>query len=993
MGAAQTPANVPPADTASAEATSVPSALLADSVITGVVVNAQGAPLPGLRLEVVGTTLQVNTDADGAFRLGGLSSRKVTLRISGIGYRPRTQTVDVGSRNLRLVMTEAPFNLDELVVTGVPGATEKRALGNAVGQLNPTDLTDVVPVADVTDMLNGRIPGVALNRGGGLAGTSGTVTIRGRSSMSLPPTPLIYIDGVRVSSDFGFRGSGQSYADFNALDLVDPEDIEKIEVIKGPSAATLYGTEASAGVIQIITKKGAGGGKAKIDLSIRQGTNWFMDAEGRIPINYWKNPATGEIVTENLVALEDARGTPIFRSGHTQDYNLNLSGGTEQLGYYTSLNYDRDEGVTKDNHSGRTSARARVTFKPTSTVQVDASTGFSLIDTRLPLLGGLATSVSNIYYGSPSTLDTPLRGFWQMPAEIQRSIYSNNYNQRRTIGGLEVKHRPASWFEQRLAIGLDLGSNEQDTYSPRLAPELVQFVGTSGVTGSRVLREEAVQNLTFDYSGTATWRPSSTLEAKTSLGAQHYRKATDYQTATAQNFPAPGLKAISAASVRQVTQDRIENNTLGVFAQQQLGYKGRLYLTGALRVDDNSAFGKNFDFVTYPKMSASWVINEEPFWKVGFVNSLKLRAAYGASGQQPTANAAVRTYGPIIGEGDQPGLVPQAVGNPDLKPERGEEIEAGLDANLFHDRIGLEFTYYRKRTKDAILLVNVPPSSGFYPNQQYTNAGTIKNNGAEMLVSAQVVNGRSVGLNLSASVSTNHNEILKLADGIPFINSGWIPNRNQPGYPVSSYFFKRVVSAELDADHKPINVLCDGGPGNAPVACNVAPRVFIGQPEPTWEGSVSSTLSLGRSLQLYANVDFKLGWSTYDWATYSRCVGRPLCDISVSPEKYDAITLAEQDLARTFEGGYYVTKMGFAKLREVALSYTLPNQWARALGATNAVVSIAGRNLHTWTNYHNLPDPEVSFKPPGQSSDRDSPWTLGVNPLPTQFITTVHLTF
>src|SRR5207253_7371469 len=268
------------------------------------------------------------------------------------------------------------------------------------------------------------------------------------------------------------------------------------------------------------------------------------------------------------------------------------------------------------------------------------------------------------------------------------------------------------------------------------------------------------------------------------------------------------------AATTSGSEDVLENKSAGVFVQEQLGINNRLFLTGALRADDNSAFGANFKFVTYPKLSASWVVNEEPFWKRnGALSTLKLRAAWGQAGQQPDAFAAQQSYAPTSGNAGVPTLTPQNLGNPDLKPERGEELEVGLDAGLFHDESTLSFTYYNNYTKDAIVPRTIKPSLG-YPGTQLVNLGEVRNWGYEVQLDSRLFESQRFAGTLGFGFSYNNNRVLDLG-GVPLVQYARgtaIPQVQQDrvGYPIGSYFRVLLVSAQLDAKKNPINLLCKG---------------------------------------------------------------------------------------------------------------------------------------------------------------------------------------
>jgi outer membrane receptor protein involved in Fe transport len=462
--------------------------------------------------------------------------------------------------------------------------------------------------------------------------------------------------------------------------------------------------------------------------------------------------------------------------------------------------------------------------------------------------------------------------------------------------------------------------------------------------------------------------------------------------ASGSQFPAPGLQTIAGTAIKSGSDDYFQNTTVGLFAQQQLAWHNRVFLTGAVRGDDNSAFGKNFNFVVYPKVSGTWVINEEPFWHLGFVNTLKLRAAFGAAGQQPDAFAALRTFRPVTGPGDQAAVTTQSIGNPDLKPERGEEFEAGFEAGLFNQRVSVDFTYYHQTRRDAILLAPVPPSGGFI-GTQFINAGKIRNKGAELQVNANVLNSHTLAWDLTLSASTNANKILDLG-GQPPVPVGIFPiaQRHAEGFPVAAFFGQRIVSAALDANGTAINLMCDGGPtaGGQAVSCDVAPRVYLGRSTPKYEGAVTSTFTFRDRLQLRAMVDFKTGHKRFNTNDWARCTVLGVCEENVSPEKFDPIRVAyAQRGSQLLLIDGFVNKASFAKLREVSLSYELSSRLARSIGASRALVSLAGRNLHTWSSWTGL-DPEL--EQPGSFGELSSS-EQSIMPLPIQFRFALNLVF
>jgi TonB-linked SusC/RagA family outer membrane protein len=958
-----------------------------DSVVAGVVQSAATSePLEGARLSIEGTPLVQTSDANGRFRFSGLTGIEVTLRVARVGYQPVTQVARVGTIDLRVGLREAAVRLDEIVVTGQPDSTARRAVGNSIVSIDAPAAFELSGAGDAAKLINGRAPGVTIQPNSGKVGAGPSITVRGLGSLSLNTQPLVYIDGVRVNNDVQSGPLSAGGLVISRLNDIAPEDIQSIEIIKGPAAATIYGTEASNGVIQILTKKGRPGARPQVSVLVQQGTNWFQNPEGRIPANFGLD-TLGNVVSQSLVQQETDRGTPIWKNGYTQSYNVSASGGSSAIQYYLSGSFDDDDGIEKVNRSRRFAGHANLAFPINQ--RLDISTSLNYVKGKYHLGSDYSDGVLfNTLYGLPVLAETPTRGFLLAPPEAYYSgVFDNTQDLSRFTGSVTVNHRPGKWFSHRLTLGLDQTGEDNQALTQFMPPNVSQFFDPITALGRLDLNHQDVAFYTADYAATARFQLSPKVSSTSSIGGQYYQRRVDSVGVTGLEFPAPGFKTGNSTATTTGQQEFVTNKTIGLFAQQQFGLNDRVFLTGAVRIDNNSAFGDNFDLATYPKVSGAWVVSEEPFWHLGFVNALKLRAAYGASGQQPQSFAALRTYQPSTGPNDNPSVTPQFVGNPDLKPERGEEIELGFEAGLFN-RVGIDFTVYSKQTKDAILLRGVPPSGGF-PNEQFVNIGQVSNKGIELQVTAQPITGPNFSWDLGASVATASNYIKDLG-GIPSI-SVFPPQSEVEGYPIGSYFIKRVVSAEVDPSGVLTSALCDGGPGQAPVDCSIAPLVFAGTPIPKVVGAFTTTLTLFRNLRLYGLVDFKRGHHRFDTDRWIRCDVFANCEEAVTPEGRDPRLLADMQLGADLQTiNSFIDDAGFFKLREVSASYTLPDRWAGAIGAQRATITVTGRNLHTWTNYRGL-DPERQSSQ-GQSAPLDF-FDQAVTPTLAQFVTSISLNF
>ncbi|HMI58258.1 MAG TPA: TonB-dependent receptor plug domain-containing protein, partial [Gemmatimonadaceae bacterium] len=394
-------------------------ALAQTTTISGIVTDAAKTPVLAAQVSIPGTRYAAASDKDGRFHIVGIADpagTAVTLVARRIGYASTSVTAHTGDENVEIRLTATAVSLNEIVVTGTPGSTERRALGVDVAQIDAATLVQKSPVQNVQDLLNRRTPGVTLLASSGVVGAGSTVRIRGVSSFSLTNQPLIYVDGVRVDNSQGTGVSNQSFGaatttrwnDFN------PDDIESIEIVKGPAATTLYGTEAANGVIQIITKKGQIG-KTAWDFNTRQGANWFHDPAGRLWTNFDTN-ADGDTLSENynelLQRYQDSTGAKsIFTTGYKQGYDASVGGGNALIRYHVSGGYDRNEGVEPTNNDNNYTGRANLSIYPNDKIDIAVSTGYNVNKTNLSVEAGYGGTTFTTYYMDPATIGTPSLGF------------------------------------------------------------------------------------------------------------------------------------------------------------------------------------------------------------------------------------------------------------------------------------------------------------------------------------------------------------------------------------------------------------------------------------------------------------------------------------------------------------------------------------------------------------------------------------------------------
>jgi TonB-linked SusC/RagA family outer membrane protein len=979
--------------------------------VSGTVLTvASQRPLPGAEVGVQGVPGRgAVTDASGRFTLTGLSGTTAILDIRLIGYRPLVDTVTVGTTTLRVELTETAVELNQTVVTGTAGGAQKRELGTSVATVNVADAEAQTAVPTVEGLLNGRAPGVDVIPTSGQVGSGSQIRVRGIGTLSLSSTPLFYIDGIRVDN-----GQTGLVARFNDIP---PEEIESIEVLKGSAAATLYGTEAARGVVNIITKRGQAGAP-QYTFTEESGTQWFNDAAGRWPTNYWIDPASitpanpnGTLSSINYVKSEAANGTPLFRDGGINNYGLSASGGAGIYRYFVSGEWNDANGINIQNARLQKSVRTNLSVVPSTKFDLETSVGYITSHTNISTEGSGGGLLFTGEYAEPqrtlAACPTPYvrgcgwsRGGFSSPPEVYDASLSWQDVQRFT-GSVSMRYDPFPWMTHRLLIGTDYTLEDIQGYLPYQTDSTIVFFEGSGFDGSRSETTQQTTFNTYDYSGAVLFSINPNLVSKSTLGLQYY---TNYQTALAasgSHFPSPGLSTITATGTKNPpTSNTIGENTLGGYFQEEIALSDRLFVTGAVRLDNNSAFGSNASFTTYPKGGVSWVASDDPHVRAklpSWVDELRLRGAYGESGQQPVTNSALQTLTPVAGPNGATTLTPLTVGNPNLKPEIVAETELGFEAGLLRDRIGVDLTLFSDVSHDAILAQPVAPSTGFGASSQFVNAGRIDKHGIEVALKGQIIDRRDYGWEMQFNIAATTSKIISLGGGADtLISLGTAPPEQQRvGYSPFDFFTYRVVSATFNSTTGKANtdstLLCDNGKGGTTpcfakgTTSIVAPAVFMGHSIPTTTGSWSNTFRYKR-FRLFIMADFQAGFSKLNNNLRLNCQLTGDCIYDVFPQNYNPAIIATTQNSGTLRD-FFIQPSSFWKLRDVALSYDAPSEWTRLVGAKALGITLAAHNLTTLTQYGGL-DPENSLMTSSGAST-----AIGIDQAEFPQLTSVTLSF
>ncbi|MQA91332.1 MAG: SusC/RagA family TonB-linked outer membrane protein [Gemmatimonas sp.] len=937
--------------------------------VTGRVTDATTAqPLASAQVSIAELGVGALTQQNGRFILVNVPAGTHTVTVQRIGYRNGTSavTVTVGeATNVDFAIEEEALALDEIIVTGTPGGTQRRALGNSVAQVEAADVVERSTITDMQELLSARAPGLTFQTNNGNVGAGSQIQIRGVSSLELGAQPLIYVDGVRIDNSANkgpalgnSEGAASSLNDFN------PQDIESIEVIKGPAAATLYGTEASAGVIQIITKKGLSGAP-EFNLMIRQGGNFMRDPAGVLGTKY-ACPDTAIIpesgracreadllsynayeIANDWVRQENWNGQDeILQMGHAQGYNLSVRGGTDQVRYFLSGDYSNDEGVLYYNWDKAVRLRGNVSVLFTEDLTIDVSTGYTQGESRfadVPGEGNIFHDLVWSRYNSSISEDPATIFNDRLPYASEKVESLRNYN--RFTGSATASYN-WNWLTQRLIVGLD---KSWDTNS-RLIPldPAGNYEGSyddeTGTGGVLFYGRPSTTNATFDYAATADYQPTDALTFTTSVGAQYYFEELEEITNTGRAFGTNLQTTLNQTAIDQLTLtfEDVQNKSLGVYFQEQVGWADRIFLTGAIRADDNSAFGSGFDLEYYPKVSLAWVLSEESFWPAGApINSLRLRGAWGKAGRQPDTFAGVTTYTSFQGPAG-PGITPFTPGNENVGPEVSTEIELGVDFALFDDRVSGEFTYYDQTVNDALVNQGIAPSLGV-PGDVSLNLGELAVSGWEATLSSRLYQSDNVAFDLNLSGDHTQNEIVSLGEGV-------LESDNfQLGFPYPNVTGTYLDSAAVLNTGVYGNAWCDRGtpegrPGGESVPCSdlqgFETSLLYGPAYPTYNFAIAPTLTLFNDLQLFALADGEYGRWVADVNTQYAGVYR---NTRAAQLRTDPLYLAgnavgdERYLGRVPADHW--------KLREVGARYNLPQSLVQRMGADRASISFSGRDL------------------------------------------------
>lgn len=878
------------------------------TIIKGKVTDDAGNILIGANVFIESTGYGGATGMDGQYTFlvpVGQTERDVTVTARFMGYKPKSADLQLSAGTLERDFSLEPdiLKMEEIVVTGTGYELKKKELASPVTTINRREI-EMAPAETIDELLQSRMSGGSVNMNTGQPGAGSRLRIRGVNSATVSQTPVIYVDGVRVDAADNARleiGSGGPVS--SALSDILVSDIDRVEVIKGGAAATLYGSEAANGVIQIFTKKGKAG-EPRWKFSLQQGVN----------------------MPETKYLYESMTEEFFLQNGHYQKYSGSLDGGTALLTYHLSANLQKQQGVMLNNNDIKLGLNAGFRAFPMEKLQLDFNAGL----VRHNFERNLSNNHIGDMFGAMEAHDPAFFMDGVTDADRQEivdaffMIDNDEYVNRYTFG-TTARYNPAPYFTAKLTLGTDYRKNEQRYFTPIAAGWISVFPN-----GALERHDREYLSLTLDWANTLKFPYEGDIQSTLTFGAQGFREEDRQLYIIGEDFALEGVEDFDNAASLSPTESNWSIFSGGLYLNEQLGYKDRIFLNAGIRVDGNTAFGDRVTSVAYPKLGLAYNISDESFWPGGkWVSSFKLRTSYGKTGMFPDPFTRDRTYiqGPYLSAVSVQFNNP---GDPNLKPEKTTTIEGGMDAAFLNDRIAVELTYFQDKTTDALFDVPEDPSTGW--DEQLRNLGVIENKGIEVAVNANVLNKKDYKLDIGGSFATLDNKVTDMGGAAGFNIGGFdfLPLRIEEGHPVGVFRTNRPLgNGQVAYDELVYSPIADKSFGlNLYFTYKNNLRLGLAG-DGQMGGYILNTGSVLRFFNLY-----------YVFGEEFRV-----------PEGYDFVTASE----------VFIEKSDYFKLREVSLTYTLPWTFGGRIH-----LSAKGRNLLILSRTREM-DPEMN----GVRSARD----------------------
>jgi len=930
--------------------------------INGRVTDAKSMPVPGVNVMVNQTKQGTTTDVDGKFSI--VVPDNATLMISSAGFQSQTINVTSSQTDVQVKLLEDFAKLDEVVVTGLATTVKRRNLANAVGTVSSKELNGVAPAQTFDAALNGKVTGAYINANSGAPGGGISVKLRGVTSVFGNTQPLYVVDGIYVDNTTTSAGlnavtgairdgnitSNQDNASSRIADLR-AEDIENIEILKGASAAAIYGSRAAAGVIIITTKRGKQG-KTKFSVSQDLG---FVKARKLLGVRQFtaetaaslsSDPETSDALKQQFLdaqaagKLYDYEKEVYDNTGFTRNSVLSMTGGNDKTTFYFSAAQKKEEGIVDRTGYRNTSLRLNVDHKITDNVKFGISTNYVNSSADRGLTGndnnGVTYSIS--LSSTPNFVELHPNEFGVYPANpfsasnvLQTiALMQNNESVNRFTTGFNLD---ATLLKGSKSTTKFIGRGGVDFYNlvtNAQFPRELQFQSVNKGTSIQGFTKNL--NTNYILSLVNIYNPSDKLGFTTSAGfSQEHGDFNNILDVATQVAPGQTNVDQGGALTAQQFRNKFEND--GIFIQEEASIVDAINLTAGVRFDRSTNNGDAEKFYTYPKAGASVNLTRLGVFGDNFFNNFKLRAAYGQSANFPAFGSKFTTLVASNIGGLQGSLVNVQGGDPNIKPENQTELEGGLDFSMFNNKLSFEITFYKKKIFDFLLLATVPPSSGF--STKFVNAGDLSNHGMEIGMNAQPISSKNIKWNTSVNFWFNRSEVTKLT--IPPVQLG--------------SFGTSLGTFQIEEGKSATQIVGNNAPAQEGV-------VVLGDQEPRFQMNTFNEITFFNKLSLRFLIHWKNGGDNINLTNL-------LNDFGSTSADYDADANGNHipdgvDRIQSFLGGSargFVEDAGYLRFREIGLYYTfdkIPGNVIRGLR-----VGASLNNYITITNYSGY-DPEVS---------------------------------
>ncbi|MDN5284756.1 MAG: SusC/RagA family TonB-linked outer membrane protein [Mucilaginibacter sp.] len=973
----------------------ISSVLAQNRVITGKVTDQKdGSPLPGVSVTVKGVSgTGTQTDINGMYKLSVPNSAK-TLVFGFVGYKPLQ--LDIKGIIINAQVEPDPKQLSEVVVVGY-GTQTKRSLTGSVSQIKGTDIANI-PVPSLESAIQGRTPGVYIQAQNGKLGQGIQVRVRGASSISAGSQPLYVVDGLPITvDDFSTNG-----ASTNPLVDLNQNDIESIEILKDASAAAIYGSRASNGVVLITTKKGKAG-KTNITYNEYYGFSKpthereFMNAQQYVEfmreaaVNGGVSSTAIEARLQRYSAGNDDYKTykvntdwfsQITQHAPVQNYNLVFSGGTDKTKFYMSGTYNNQKGYLLDNSINQYSFRTNLENQATSWLTVGANLSISRTrNNRLDNDDAFSTPMQIVALAPITPAIDPRTGLVSGALDPTTGNPNSNYptyfnpilnsissyyktTDYRNLGNVFAQIKLLPFLSFRSEVGVDILNSGEDTYNGSLT---VRNTSTPNGTGF----SSSVSSINFNTNNFLQFTKDIDKNHIDAVGGMTYqRQQNDLNQLTGTQFPSDAYKELnSSAEITSGSSTSTAYSLLSYFSRVNYKYDEKYLLSLSGRVDGSSRFGANHRYGFFPAGSAGWIISEESFMKKQqLVSELKLRASYGLTGNSEIGNFPARGLFGAFGYAGVAGARPIQLANPDLKWETTAQADLGLDVGFFQGRLSGTFDVYQKKTRDLLLNVQVPATSGFQTITQ--NLGKLQNKGFELQIDSKNLVG-AFTWSTSFNISINRNKVTDLK-GQVILGLGDKVNRAVEGQPIGIFFAPEFAGADPANGDALYYKNTDQGNGKRDRSTtndyNLATPVKIGDPNPKYIAGLNNTLTfkgidVSFLLQSVQGNNIYNGAGQYMSSSGSNGYDNQTVDQLNAWKKPGDITNVPQ--ARLGGGNginpssRYIDDGSYVRLKNVVIGYNFPKTVLAKVKLQSLRIYAQATNLATWTKYKGW-DPELN---------------------------------